>query len=1001
MRPKPPRRWLPVVAGISVLLPALLVAQTVEPSLSAPANSPLGAFSAPQGSQASYIGAPVTPGTPGAPGNLGAVALTINQVYLSWSRESPASKASPEAAIVSYTVRRDGKIAAEVSADRGASASALTASYVDTGLTPSTTYSYTVEAVDASGRRSQLSSVVQVRTPDAPEIADTEAPTAPESLTAAITPDGYVLLDWYSSNDDTGVAAYKISRNSGLLTVISHGAQSYIDKTLRARKLTVIKSSDSDTDQQQGAAKSTGANTTTYTYTIVGQDVMGKPSKPEEITLELEGAEPITDKAPDAPQSNVPVSRAASGPTTYTAQLSRYPYLTDLVQTYATVNWATDRSATTGSVRWGQVANDGSCSPTNSVTATKSAFTVNSVPEYQWKAQLSLSANTQYCYRVFLGSVDLLGSDPTPRFWTQVPAGAPDPYTFAVFGDWGEVDSTGANPEQADLMQQIAGSGARFAFTTGDNGYPSGSHTNYGDLQQVGADMSVVFGPDFWARPGALIPLFPTMGNHGRSSSSVLHPHLLNWPQDQAVSTSAGRYSIETYCCLNGTTSGQYPSTWYAFDGGTARFYVLDASWSNSNVGTADLYTNDHDYHWPPTSDEYQWLENDLAAHPGGVKFAFFHFPMYSANSSEASDTWLQGTNSLEGLLSRYGVGIAFFGHAHIYTRTIKANSNSLVTYLTGGGGAKLEPVSRCASPVAYARGWSYSANGGLGAGSSCGGAPVPTSRSQVFHYLLVSVNGSQVTVRPTDSQGNTFDVQTYTFSGGPTPVATSTATSTASVTPTSTATSIASTSTPTPTATGIAATSTATSIPTSTATSTATPIPTGVPTNTSTATSTPGSQLLTFAPDADAYVDQNRPTTNLGTLTSLHVDGSAGTGGLAYESYLRFTVSGLTGTISNARLRLYNFNGTVDGPAVYSAGNSWTETGINWNNRTARTSGATDDKGRISANTWVEYNVTPLLAGNGTYTFNLATTSTDGIDFNSREATTNQPQLVITTTTP
>jgi hypothetical protein len=34
-------------------------------------------------------------------------------------------------------------------------------------------------------------------------------------------------------------------------------------------------------------------------------------------------------------------------------QLTRYPYLTDVVTTFATVNWATDRSQTNGSVKYG------------------------------------------------------------------------------------------------------------------------------------------------------------------------------------------------------------------------------------------------------------------------------------------------------------------------------------------------------------------------------------------------------------------------------------------------------------------------------------------------------------------------------------------------------------------------------------------------------------------------------------------------------------------------
>src|SRR6185503_15670409 len=64
------------------------------------------------------------------------------------------------------------------------------------------------------------------------------------------------------------------------------------------------------------------------------------------------------------------------------------------------------------------------------------------------------------------------------------------------------------------------------------------------------------------------------------------------------------------------------------------------------------------------------------------------------------------------------------------------------------------------------------------------------------------------------------------------------------------------------------------------------------------------------------------------------------------------------------------------------------------------RTSGATDDKAAITVNTWVEYDVKSLVTGNGTYTFNVAGPSTDGIDFRSREytTTTDRPQLVLTT---
>jgi chitodextrinase len=164
-------------------------------------------------------------------------------------------------------------------------------------------------------------------------------------------------------------------------------------------------------------------------------------------------------------------------------------------------------------------------------------------------------------------------------------------------------------------------------------------------------------------------------------------------------------------------------------------------------------------------------------------------------------------------------------------------------------------------------------------------------------------------------------------------------------------------------------------------------------PSNTATVT-TP--TTLTFNPAADARVQEANPTTNYGT-SYLRADGGSDPD---VESYLRFNVAGPAGaTLQSAKLRLFATSGTVNGPAAYSSDNAWTETGITWQNRRPRTSGPTDDKAAIKANSWVEYNVKPLVSGNGTYSFILATTSNDGIDFVSRESTTvaARPQLVVT----
>lgn len=149
----------------------------------------------------------------------------------------------------------------------------------------------------------------------------------------------------------------------------------------------------------------------------------------------------------------------------------------------------------------------------------------------------------------------------------------------------------------------------------------------------------------------------------------------------------------------------------------------------------------------------------------------------------------------------------------------------------------------------------------------------------------------------------------------------------------------------------------------------------------------------LTFVAEMDARVEESSPNTNRGTSGTLEVEASSGR---SIESFLRFTVNGVSGTIQSARLRVYvTTDGTQDGPDAYAAGNNWTETGITWNNRPAPTNASLDNKGQLSRNTWVEYDVTILVVGNGIYSFVLAGDSSDDVKFSSREGSS-PPQLVI-----
>jgi len=153
----------------------------------------------------------------------------------------------------------------------------------------------------------------------------------------------------------------------------------------------------------------------------------------------------------------------------------------------------------------------------------------------------------------------------------------------------------------------------------------------------------------------------------------------------------------------------------------------------------------------------------------------------------------------------------------------------------------------------------------------------------------------------------------------------------------------------------------------------------------------------LSFAAQADAYVTELHPDSNQGTLNYLQVENANNRN---TESYIRFTVNGISGTIQSVKLRVYaTTNSSTNGPAVYGSNNTWTETGITWNNRPAPTTGILDNKGVIDKNTWVEYDVTSLVAGNGTFNFVFVGDTSDEIRFSSREGG-NLPQLVVTINT-
>ena len=149
----------------------------------------------------------------------------------------------------------------------------------------------------------------------------------------------------------------------------------------------------------------------------------------------------------------------------------------------------------------------------------------------------------------------------------------------------------------------------------------------------------------------------------------------------------------------------------------------------------------------------------------------------------------------------------------------------------------------------------------------------------------------------------------------------------------------------------------------------------------------------LTFIADEDAYARQSEPDTNFGGKSSLRVD----TGSDSSESFLRFVVKDLSGSVQKAILRLYTAgNNSNDGPVIYATSDTWTESELTWNNRPEHTGSALDNKDKIDKESWVEYDVTRAVTGNGTFSFALIADSGDAVAFSSRESD-NLPELVVT----
>lgn len=209
---------------------------------------------------------------PTVPAGLNASA-TSSTVALSWSQSTD------NVGVSGYDVYRNGTRLATTAATN----------FADTGLTPNTTYSYRVRALDGSGNASAQSQAVSVTTTSTPA-TDTTAPSVPDGLHSHDVTSNSAQIMWNASTDEVGVTAYEVFRGS-------------------TRVATTSSTSFNDTGLAPG---------TSYAYQVRALDAAGNASAKSSIV----SVTTLPSSAPDTQAPSVPTGVRSTAKTASTVSLA-------------------------------------------------------------------------------------------------------------------------------------------------------------------------------------------------------------------------------------------------------------------------------------------------------------------------------------------------------------------------------------------------------------------------------------------------------------------------------------------------------------------------------------------------------------------------------------------------------------------------------------------------------------------------------------------------------
>jgi predicted phosphodiesterase len=170
------------------------------------------------------------------------------------------------------------------------------------------------------------------------------------------------------------------------------------------------------------------------------------------------------------------------------------------------------------------------------------------------------------------------------------------------------------------------------------------------------------------------------------------------------------------------------PKYYYRYRYGNADFFTVDTNKKNM-------------------TEQYEWLDRELAKSDAKWKFVYHHHPSYSSDNDDYGDTF-KGEKSKLGdrraqalipLYDKHKVDMVFNGHSHFYERSWPVRAGKVdapkgTIYITsGGGGGPLEDFT-----------------------------PTPTwfkaQTRSVYHYCYITIHGGRLSLRAFDENDSLFD---------------------------------------------------------------------------------------------------------------------------------------------------------------------------------------------------------------------------------------------------